>query len=104
MRFERVKMTGCMIDVGRLSYSTQGESIFNDKTFLKEVDLLCQRSILKEKKSISVKGISVCMRVEQKERTFDHEFEEKHDNGYKIPLNHAHEEVSCSDEGSPKNN
>jgi hypothetical protein len=55
-------------------------------------------------KSISVKEISVCMIVEQKERTFDQEFEERHDNGNIIPLNHAHEEVSCSDEGSPKNN
>jgi hypothetical protein len=83
MRLKRDKMIGCMIDVGRLSYSTQEVSIFNDKTFVKEVDLLCQRSVLKEKKSISVKGINVCMRVEQKERTFDQEFEEKHDNDEK---------------------
>jgi hypothetical protein len=82
-------------------YSTQGESIFNDEAFLKEVDSLCQRSILKEEKSIPVRDVGACVRIEQKEKTFDQAFGERHDNGNIIPLNHAQEEVSCKDEGSP---
>jgi hypothetical protein len=39
--------------------------------------------------------------LNKKEITFDQAFGERHDNGNIIPLNHVHEEVSYSDEGSP---
>ncbi|XP_078148491.1 P-loop containing nucleoside triphosphate hydrolases superfamily protein [Carex rostrata] len=80
--------------------STQGESIFSDEAFLKEVDLLCERSILKEEKSISIGDVGACMRIEQNEVNFDQAHGERHDNGNLIPLNKAQEEVSCSNEGS----
>lgn len=78
--------------------STQGESFFSDEAFLKEVDLLCERSIPKEEKSISTGDVGICMKIEHKEVIFYQELAERHDNGNPIPLNYAQEEVSCNDE------
>ncbi|KAJ4778517.1 ATP-dependent DNA helicase PcrA [Rhynchospora pubera] len=79
--------------------STQGESIFSDEAFLREVDLLCEKSILKEKKSRSIGDVGACTKIEEKEVSFDQALGESHDNANAIS-DQVQQEVSVSDEGS----